>query len=105
VNGELEFAQILMYYTSIFLEGLEKITKNLSQDSRSPSRDLKPGPPEYEAGALTTQPRRSVPSTYVYFFLIHIISRNYYRPVQSLNKYDKLHIMDPSATDKLVADT
>jgi hypothetical protein len=24
--------------------------KNLSQDSRSPSRDLNPGPPEYETG-------------------------------------------------------
>jgi hypothetical protein len=37
------------------------MTKNLSQDSRSPGRDLKPGPPEYEAGVLTTRPRRSVP--------------------------------------------
>jgi hypothetical protein len=31
------------------LEGLRKTTKNLGQDSRFPSRDLKPGPPEYEA--------------------------------------------------------
>jgi hypothetical protein len=29
-------------------------------DIRSPGRDLNPGSPEYEAGALTTQPRRSV---------------------------------------------
>jgi hypothetical protein len=32
--------------------GLRRITKNLSQDSRSPGRDLNPGPPEYEAGEL-----------------------------------------------------
>jgi hypothetical protein len=25
--------------------------KNLSQDTRSPGRDLNPGPPEYEAGS------------------------------------------------------
>jgi hypothetical protein len=41
-------------------EGLREITKNLSRDSRSPDRDLKPRLPEYEAGVLTTQPRRSV---------------------------------------------
>jgi hypothetical protein len=35
-------------------------TKKLSEDSRSPGIDLKAGPPEYEAGVLTTQPRRSV---------------------------------------------
>jgi hypothetical protein len=33
-------------------------TKNFSQDSRSADQDLKPGPPEYEAGVLTTLPRR-----------------------------------------------
>jgi hypothetical protein len=49
------------YYLGICLEGLRKTTKNLSQVSRSPGRDLNPGPPEYEAGVLTTRPRRSVP--------------------------------------------
>jgi hypothetical protein len=34
--------------------------KNLSQDSRSPGRGLKPRPLEYEAGVLATLPRRSV---------------------------------------------
>jgi hypothetical protein len=29
--------------------------------SRSQDRDLNSGPPEYEAGVLRTQPRRSVP--------------------------------------------
>jgi len=29
--------------------------KNVSQDSRSPGRVLKPGPPEYEAVVLTTR--------------------------------------------------
>jgi hypothetical protein len=46
----------LRYYSGICLEGLRKTTKNLSQDSRSPGRDLDPGPPEYEAGVLTTRP-------------------------------------------------
>jgi hypothetical protein len=45
----------------IFLEGLMKTTKDLSQDSRFPGRDLNPGPPEYEAVVLTTQPRCSMP--------------------------------------------
>jgi hypothetical protein len=50
----------LRYYPVICLEGLRKTTKNLSQDRRSLGRDLNPGPPEYEAGVLTTRPRRSV---------------------------------------------
>jgi hypothetical protein len=51
---------ISRYYPGIFLKGLRKNTKNLIQDSWSPGRDLNPGPPEYETGVLTTQPRRSV---------------------------------------------
>jgi hypothetical protein len=39
-------------------EGLR--TKNLSQDSRVHGRNVYPGPPEYEAGMLTTPPWRSV---------------------------------------------
>jgi hypothetical protein len=38
------------YYPGIYLEGLEKTTKNLDRDSRSPGRDLNPGPARYEAG-------------------------------------------------------
>jgi hypothetical protein len=30
--------------------GLLKTTKNISHDFRCPGRDLKPGPPEHEAG-------------------------------------------------------
>jgi hypothetical protein len=37
-----------------------KTMKNLSQDSRSPGRGLKPGPPGYGAGVLTACPRRWV---------------------------------------------
>jgi hypothetical protein len=48
------------YYPGICLEGLRQITKNLGQDSRPSGRDLNPGPPEYEAGMLTTRPWRSV---------------------------------------------
>jgi hypothetical protein len=39
---------ILRHYPGIHLEGL----------SRSPGRDLNPEPSEYEAGVLTTRPRR-----------------------------------------------
>jgi hypothetical protein len=44
----------LRYYPGIYLEGLRKITKNLSHNSRSPGRDLKPSPSEYNAGVLPT---------------------------------------------------
>jgi hypothetical protein len=50
---------ILRYYQVICLEGLRKTMKPLRQDSQSPGRDLNPGLPEYEAGVLTTRPRRS----------------------------------------------
>jgi hypothetical protein len=53
----------------IRLEGLRKAKKNLCQDSRSPGRDMNPGPIEHEAGVLTTQPRRSVAS--LYFLPLH----------------------------------
>jgi hypothetical protein len=43
-----------------------KTTKNFSQDSRSPGRDLNPEPPECEAGVLTTRPRRSVRESEIY---------------------------------------
>jgi hypothetical protein len=41
--------------------GTEERTKNFSKDGRFQGRDLNPRPPENEAGALTTCPRRSVP--------------------------------------------
>jgi hypothetical protein len=47
----------LRYYPGILLDGLRKNMKN-SQDSRSLGRDLNRGPPAYEAGILTTRPRR-----------------------------------------------
>jgi hypothetical protein len=37
-----------------FPERLSNTTKTLSQDSRSPCRHLNPGPPDYEAGLLST---------------------------------------------------
>jgi hypothetical protein len=59
VNGELETIwkrswPDLWAYPGIHTEGLKKMTKNLGQDRRSPSRDLSPGPPEYELGVLAT---------------------------------------------------
>jgi hypothetical protein len=37
----------LRYYPGISLERLRKTTKDLSQDSRAPDRDLNSGPLEY----------------------------------------------------------
>jgi hypothetical protein len=40
--------------------GTEENHENLSHDTRYPVRGLKPGPPKYEAGVLTTRSRCSV---------------------------------------------
>jgi hypothetical protein len=48
----------LMYYPGISLTRLRKTTESLRQDSRSKLWDCNPGPPEYEAEALTTRSRR-----------------------------------------------
>jgi hypothetical protein len=45
--------------TPEFAGKTEEDHESLSRNSRSPVRDLKPGPPEYEAGLLTTRARRS----------------------------------------------
>lgn len=44
-----------------------KTTEKLIHDNRSQSRDLKPGPPTYEAREQLTRPRR----------LPHLLQRNY----------------------------
>jgi hypothetical protein len=41
-----------MYYPGIFLEGLRKSLKILSQDSLYRGKDLKPGPPEYSTATF-----------------------------------------------------
>jgi hypothetical protein len=51
---------ILRYYPGIRPVGLRKTKKNLSQYKRCPGRESNKGPLEYEAGVLTTRPRRSV---------------------------------------------
>jgi hypothetical protein len=56
------------YYSGIRPEELWKTTTNLSQNSLSPGRDFNPGPPEYEAGVLTTRPRRSVKVMHILTF-------------------------------------
>jgi hypothetical protein len=72
VNDELEGkvasgrGPTLKHHPGIRLEGLRKTTKNLNQDSRSSGRELKPGPPEYDAGVLTTWSWRSVVLNKVY---------------------------------------
>jgi hypothetical protein len=52
-----------MYYRDICQTGLRKTTKNLSQDSWSPDRDINLGLPKHEAVVPTNQPRRSVSSS------------------------------------------
>jgi hypothetical protein len=58
-------------------EGLKKATKTLSQGSRSPDRDLKPGPSEHEAEVLTIQPRRSVIKIVVKFIIRQLFINQY----------------------------
>jgi hypothetical protein len=97
------------YYPGICLEGLRKTMKNLSQDSRSPGRDLNPGPLEYEAGVVTTRPRRSV-YTAVYYQATHQVayvgSRSvttrimYRRHVSSLNTRLAMRIRKPETNKK-----
>jgi hypothetical protein len=54
---------ILRYCPGIHMVELRKTTKNISHDSRFPNPDLNTGPPEYEAGVLTTRSRRSLSVT------------------------------------------
>jgi hypothetical protein len=63
----------LSYYPCINLEGLRKTIKSLNQENRFPSRDLSPGPPEYEAGVLTTRPLHSI--TLLTIFPIKLLPR------------------------------
>jgi hypothetical protein len=44
---------LLAYYLGICIERPRKTTKTLSQDSRSPGRDLNQGPPKYETRVRT----------------------------------------------------
>jgi hypothetical protein len=47
---------IIISGTIPVFEGTEENHQKLQSGYRSPDRDLKPGPPEYEAGVLTTRP-------------------------------------------------
>lgn len=48
----------LMYYPDTCLEGLRKITRNLSQYSRSLERDLNRGTPEFKVEMLANRLQR-----------------------------------------------
>jgi len=56
--------------------GLEKTTKNLSQNSRSPGQDLNPGPFQYEAGVLSTRLWRSANQCVEPWHQTHIMGCN-----------------------------
>jgi hypothetical protein len=62
MTGELEriYDEVswptLMEYPYIYLKGPSKTMKNLSQDNRSSSRDLGPGPFKYEASTTFSDP-------------------------------------------------
>jgi hypothetical protein len=64
---------IIRYYLGICMKGLRETTKNLSQDSRSPGRDLNPKPPEYESGMLTTRPLRCFIWTILYCLIAVVL--------------------------------
>jgi hypothetical protein len=66
----------LRYYPEIRLEELKKITKGLSQDNWSPSRDLNPRSPEFEARVLASGPQRSVTCHGNLTFLINVVNDN-----------------------------
>jgi hypothetical protein len=55
---------ILWYYPRICLEGLRIYMKALSQNRRSPGRDVNPGFPENESGMLATPPQRPTGNIY-----------------------------------------
>jgi hypothetical protein len=62
--------------SGIRLESLREATRNLSQDSRSPGRDLNPGPPKYEAHFPTTRPRRTILRYHVPFcYVLYVLHR------------------------------
>jgi hypothetical protein len=53
--------------SGIYLKGLRKTTKKLSQDSRSQDRNLNPGPPKYEAGVLVNHSTTTFGETVLFF--------------------------------------
>jgi hypothetical protein len=59
---EVDVAQYKVLSQRLLGGSLEDYLK-LSQDCRSPGRDLNLGPAEYKVGLLTTRPRRSVLGT------------------------------------------
>jgi hypothetical protein len=59
----------LRCYPGTLLERLSENHKKISQDSRSPARDLNLGSPEYVVGVLANQPRRSVSHVHMYVFV------------------------------------
>jgi hypothetical protein len=66
VNDELETIWKVAFVTNFKVlsghlpGGTEEKHKIIGQDIRSPGIGLDPGPPEYEAGVLTTRSRRSI---------------------------------------------
>jgi hypothetical protein len=53
--GRKQSCPNLSYYPSIFMEGLRKAMRNLSQGGQSLGQDLNLEYPKYKTGVLTTQ--------------------------------------------------
>jgi hypothetical protein len=52
------------YFPGIYLDGLNKRTQNVSRNIRSPSRDLNPETPVYEARVLLSTTQNSLSEFY-----------------------------------------
>jgi hypothetical protein len=61
VNDEVErIKREAVVDNKVLSQNLPGQTEESSLDNRSPGRHLNPGPPEYEAGLLTTRQQRSM---------------------------------------------
>jgi hypothetical protein len=102
----------LGYHPDICLDGLRKITKSLSQDSRSSSRDSNRIPHKYESRLLPLrQPLQSLTSPFVKQFYLHyyiiilyycqLIFRIFYKKLAKKYKNGGgLSIVPPQKTDR-----
>jgi hypothetical protein len=68
-------------------------THEKPQDIRSPGSDFNPGPPEYEAGMLTTRPRPRRLRFYVESFRWIILTKYFNYVLYSTNMVNKMYFI------------